>query len=48
MNVVCHKIKLVGILLKEEPHVPLLIIWAKQRKVLPPDDAIKRAVKQKL
>ena len=41
------KTKLVGILLKKEPNVPSLVTWAKQRKVLPPDDAIKRAVKQK-
>ena len=27
-------------------NVPLLVIWAKQRKVLPPDDAKKRAFKQ--
>ena len=40
-DVVCHKTRLVGILLKEEPNVPLLVIWAKQRRVVPPDDAIK-------
>ena len=45
---VCHKTKLVSILLKEEPNVPLLVIWTKQRKVLSPDDAVKRAVKQKV
>ena len=35
--------ELVRTLLKEEPNVPLLIIWAKQRKMLPPDDAVKSA-----
>ncbi len=44
----CHKTKLVSILLQEEPNVPLLVIWTKQRKVLSPDDAVKRAVKQKV
>ena len=34
-NVVCHKTKLVSILLKQEPNVSLLVIWTKQRKVLP-------------
>ena len=42
------KPSLVSILLKEEPHVPLLVIWTKQRKILSPDDAIKGAVKQKV
>ena len=47
VNVVCHKTKLMRAVLKEERNVPLLVIWLKQRKVLPPDDAVKGAVKQK-
>ena len=37
MNVVCHNTKLVRNLLEEEPNVSLLIVWSKQRKVLPPN-----------
>ena len=51
MNVVCHKTKVVSVLLKEEPNVPLLVIWTRQKEVLPPDnsvDAVKRAVKQQV
>ena len=33
---------------QEEPNVPLLVVWTKQRKVFPPDDAVKRAIKQKV
>ena len=29
-TVVCHKTKLVRFLLKEEPNVPLLVIWTRQ------------------
>ena len=32
---------MVTTLLKEEPNVPLLVDWAKQRKVLPPVDTKK-------
>ena len=45
MNAVCHKTELVSTLLTEEPNVLLLVTWTKQTKVLPPDDAVKRAVK---
>ena len=39
---------LVSIVLKKEPNVPLLVIWTRQRKVLAPDDAVKRAVKREV
>ena len=33
VSVGCHKTKLVSVLLKEEPAVPLLVIWAKLREI---------------
>ena len=41
VNVVCHKTRLLRILLKKERNVPLLVIWTNQRKALPPDEAVK-------
>ena len=39
---VCHKSKLVRTPLKEEANVPLLLVWTKQKYVLPPDDGSNR------
>ena len=47
VRVVCHRTRLLRILLKKEPNVPLLVIWTNQQKALPPDETVKSAVKHK-
>ena len=45
VNVVCHNTKLAKILFKQEPNVPLCIFGPNSEKYCPPDDTVKRAVK---
>jgi len=44
----CDKTKLEGVLFKQEPNVPSLVVWAKEGKVLTSNDAVKRAVKKEM
>ncbi len=46
MYVVCDKTKLV--VFEKQPKVPLLVVWAQQRKVLTSNDAVKRAVTKEM
>ena len=48
VDVVCNKTKLMRVLLKKEPNVSLLLVWAKQGKALLRNDAVGRAIKQKV
>jgi len=38
----------VGVLFNKEPNVLLLVVWAKQQKVLTSNDAVTRAVKKEM